>query len=174
MRRFVILNILAACCALSGVAEAIEIKNFKSGLACPDASSDSATNPKHICLEVTTVHITGQGRCSYDGIKRPCTWFGFEFDYSGATANDVLSCVVATNEAVNYGTPDSADARALKSYEYELPLEDKNGHIFNPQYAILQYLSENTAIMDEKTVCSVDDQQVIQFEFRFVYPVLIE
>ncbi|PQA87848.1 hypothetical protein CW354_05705 [Marinicaulis flavus] len=62
------------------------------------------------------------------------------------------------------------DQEASTEYSYELPLENKRGHFFNPQYALLKYAKTNKSIVNEETVCSLNGRKVIQFKFRFLYP----
>ena len=148
---------------------ATEIRNFKAGLVCPDRESGRIGDGR-VCFETETVHVTGQGRCTYDGEDLPCTWHGYEFEYSGAEPGQKISCIVKNSVAVNYGNPDGVAATDAQTYDYELDLEKTEGRFFNPQYVLFTTVSPDAPQEIEETVCSSRGEELFRFRFLFLYP----
>jgi hypothetical protein len=131
MRSLVLASLLLG---VSAPTHAVEVLNFKSGLAC--MGSPTSKDDGWVCHETQDVLVTDQGRCVYDGETLPCTWIGFEFDYEGAGTGTRLQCTEETSEPTSSGNPDKELATHASSQQFELPLEGASGHYFNPMYWI--------------------------------------
>lgn len=154
---------------------AVEIQNFRSGLLC-DIDVEVATGDvpiSWICLETETIHITGQGQCTYDGQEEKCTWYGYEFDYSNARAEDEITCVSTSSVPTNIGSPRGVEAENVTVHERSYTLPPGSGHHFNPQYSVARARLDEQSVHDE-TVCSVDGKELYRFRFTKIYPVLSE
>ena len=155
---------------------AVEIQNFRSGLLC-DLDEELATGDvsiSWICLETETIYITGQGQCTYDGRKKKCTWYGYEFDYSNASEDDEITCVSTSSIPTNIGTPRGVEAEGVTVHERSYTLPPGNGHYFNPQYSVAAASLDQQLVNDEETVCSVDGKELYRFRRTLIYPALTE
>src|SRR5687768_5008900 len=112
---------------------AIEVANVRSGLVCNDASRSTAGGG-WVCHETQDILVTDQGRCTYDGKQRPCTWIGFEFDYAHAGEGTKLQCVSESSAPTRTGNPQAELAVEVTSQPFELELAGASGHFFNPMY----------------------------------------
>jgi len=68
------------------------------------------------------------------------------------------------------GNPDEIFASSTATYEYSIKLEAGSGHFYNPQYSVFRYSDKNEPMVHEKTVCSVEDKELFEFEFHLVFP----
>lgn len=83
----------------SAPAAALEISDFRAGLACTNTSVRDDTSG-WICHVTEDIFVTDQGRCRYNGKDELCTWVGFEFDYRGAKPWDQLECTLEHSQPV--------------------------------------------------------------------------
>lgn len=68
-------------------AAAFRVHNFRSGGVCLEGGE-----PASVCSDAVLIPVKGEERCAQaDGMKA-CTWYGFEFDYSGALPGEPLYC----------------------------------------------------------------------------------
>ena len=143
---------------------ATEIDNFAFGLVCTDDSTFA-----WVCFETRDVHVTGQGRCVYDNNLYPCTWFGFEFDYSGAEPGDTIEGTSTSNRPINTGNPNETIAENTSTTEFQLTLDLIEGHFYNGQYSVL---TVNAPPLEEEITCSLKGEQLLKFSYRVLYPPL--
>ena len=144
---------------------ALEIKNFVSGYACTDGETFG-----WICHQSKDIYVTGQGSCIWNDEEKPCTWYGFEFDYSGNKNNESVECVYEMSKPVNEGNPDGVLEEDLNSGSFSLSL-DEEGHFYNPQYFVLVAKDKSEALIKSKTVCSVNREFLFEFGFDIHFPV---
>ena len=131
---------------------AIEIDNFKSGLVCGDPNVSA-----WVCHEAEKIYITGQGKCTYNGESKPCTWHGFEFDYKNHKKGDVINCIYKTTHAASIGNPKEIIGKDLTEKEFELTVPYGSGYFFNPQYSILATFPPESHIRKEGVACFFED-----------------
>jgi len=153
---------------------AVEIQNFRSGLLCDvDEEFPIGKVPiRWICVETETIYITGQGRCTYDGRKEKCTWYGFEFDYSDAGEEDEITCASASSLPANIGTPTGVEENDVTAHEWSFTLPPGNGHYFNPQYSVAAASLDQQTSNDTETLCSVNGKELFRFRRTIIYPAL--
>ena len=144
---------------------AVEIENFKSGLACTDGETFG-----WICHEVETVYVTGQSKCVYNDEAVPCTWHGFEFDYKDLKEGQSIECRLSSSLPRTYGSPDEVIDKNVNKTVYKLDIEGESGHFFNPQYVNLVTVDNSTNIEHEHTECYVGDKTLFEFKKSYVYP----
>lgn len=165
--RLTILFLSAAILMLlscTGESKAVEIKNFKAGLVC-------GVHPeRRICFETETIYITGQGRCVFKDEELPCTWYGFEFEYKNAAANEEVTCVDANNKPLRFGNPEQIEKVNSNTFRYSFTLEPGDDRFYNPQYSIFKFQTEGDNEILSETVCSIDDEELFRFKFRIIYP----
>lgn len=143
---------------------AVEIQNFHFGLMCDiDAKFATRDGPiRWICFETEIRHVTGQGRCIYDGRMEKGTWYGYEFDYSFASEENEITCVSMSPVPINFGTPESLGAKDVTVHEWSHPLLPDNGHCFNFQFARSPASTDQEA-HEIETVCSIDGRELFRF-----------
>jgi hypothetical protein len=146
-------------------AGAIEIVNFKSGLACTDGETFG-----WVCHETDKVYVTGQGKCTYNGEARACTWHGYEFDYKGITDETVIECKLTASYPFNFGNPNEETDINTTSTTYVLPVPVGDGHFFNPQYVALVAPEKPPYVRDETTECYAGETKLFEFNKQYVYP----
>lgn len=168
--------VLAAC---SGSKDHLIIENFKSGLVCPDPTSQDSHSKKHppkICFENDTLLITGQGQCVFDNKTYPCTWYGYEFDYRNAKPNQKLNCIARSNLPITHGNPDKIEPNKIEDvnsngYEFELELDHNKTHFFNPSYSTFEYKPARENIIKLTTECHSDSKRLFKFSKELIFPV---
>jgi hypothetical protein len=73
--------------AYAGGTGGIAVSGFRSGRLCREADGTS-----RVCEQAVDVPITGDAQCPQTGGAKPCTWYGFEFDYTNANPAVPLAC----------------------------------------------------------------------------------
>lgn len=157
--------------AASFSAGAQKITDFRSGVVClnPDSKIEGFGSSQ-VCLETEDIQVTGQSICTFHEKEFPCTWHGFEFNFSNALAGAKLKCVLTSDVSASYGGPNRVDAEDVSVYEYEITLPKKSKRFFNPQYAVFRWGTGKDETATEETVCRLGDRELIRFKFRFAYP----
>ena len=148
---------------------AVEITHFKSGLACTKTTLTQGGDG-WICQPTQDVLVTDQGVCVFNGENNPCTWTGFEFDYTGAKKGEKLQCVSRTSAPVNSGNPVELIAEDVTSQSYELELDGGSGHVFNPQYYVFALHPKSEAALIEDGHCTSDGKVVFEYRFHVRFP----
>ncbi|MEP6342398.1 MAG: hypothetical protein ABJ275_03710 [Maricaulaceae bacterium] len=169
--------ILAGCNSSEVSADGLIIENLKTGLVCPLPLWNNIEPEKYktnICHETSTIMITGQGICTYKNEQRPCTWYGFEFDYKNAKPNHKLSCISKTEYTADFGNPEKIVAEDVNQINFELKLDDKNGHFFNPQYTVFNRVSKANSIETHEISCFDGSSEVFKIKERLIYPVKLD
>ena len=163
-----------AACGARGHAEELTITNLRVGEVCQElVVGEAQTSRKSgICFETNEIHINGQGLCRAAGFSDPvpCTWYGYEFDYSGARPGEIITCKLTASMPGTYLNPREVVIEDSTSFEYEHALETPSGHVYNPQYSILQAGGPRGIILDDETVCFAGDNEVLRFRKRLIYP----
>jgi hypothetical protein len=72
--------------AYAGAAGGVGVTGFRSGRVCRAGGTSS------VCEQTVDVTIAGDAQCAQAGGARPCTWYGFEFDYTNADPAAPLVC----------------------------------------------------------------------------------
>jgi hypothetical protein len=147
--------------------DAAEITNFKSGLVCFDGKELTG-----VCHVTEDIYITGQGTCVYNRERKPCTWYGFSFDYKKAKPGTEILCKYKTSQKIADGNPKEIRNPSTDSGEYTIKLENESGHFFNPQYSLFTgYATLADSILATETVCSIDGKQVFSYKTREHFPI---
>lgn len=63
------------------------VSGFRSGDVCTEGGE-----PASVCQTAVDIRVTGEDECLQAEGVRPCTWFGFEFDYRNANPGEPLYC----------------------------------------------------------------------------------
>ena len=163
--------LLLLICSLSSPAHALDISNFRSGLACTNSSPGGA-DEGWICHATQDIHITDQGRCSYAGKDRLCTWAGFEFDYRNAAAGDKLDCTVETSRPIAFGNPNEQLAQDSSLQTFAIDLNPGSGHLYNPQYFTFVAAAPDAEKLVNTGRSSYQGKQVFEYVYRLHYPLL--
>ena len=157
---------------------ALEVQNFKFGLVCEleiELEPGEVGLPvEWVCFETETVYITGQGRCVYDRQDKHCTWYGYEFDYTGAVQGDEIFCRSTSSLPGNLGTPKGVDEEGVTNHEWSYALPPGDGHHYNPQYTVFGLQDEIETLDSNETVCTHNGQELYRFQYSKVFPALTE
>lgn len=145
---------------------AIEVTDFKFGLVCPNAES----NVGWVCHEAKDIPITGQGQCIFDGKRKPCTWYGFSFNYTDARASDVFQCTLTSSKPTTLGNPAGVISKGT-SGKYEFKVPEGSGKFFNPQYSVFVIERNSKEVLQEHTECSVNGKSAFSFDVNLIFPV---
>lgn len=160
----------ATACRAAPVSTAVDVTNVKSGLICPysiDNEGGYEYDPR-VCFETEEINITGQGQCVFNGERKLCSWYGFEFEYNNKTENPVpLNCHFSSNRQKTFGNPKEILDDDASSYE--IMLEPGINHFSNPQYTVFQY-----SPMEKKSInintCEIDGHEVFTARFNVIIP----
>ena len=152
-----ILILAAALCSVLPVT-ATEITNFRSGLVCSDGKDLIG-----VCHLTEDVYITGQSTCVWNGENKPCTWYGFSFDYKKTKPGTDVVCEFKTSQNIVDGNPKEILRKGTNSGEYSFKLENVSGHFFNPQYFLFSgYSNISRSLITTETVCSIEGKQIFR------------
>lgn len=155
---------IAECIAPACGPDDLQITRLRVGLVCPQGRSDGGS----ICFETTRIPVTGQGTCVYNGERRPCTWYGFEFEYTNARPGDEISCVYTSDHTSNLGNPARVLQQNTDRYEYRLRLASQTGRHYNPQYST--FGSRRGEHVLNHTVCSLGARELFRFQLELQFP----
>ncbi len=145
-------------------ASALEIENFRFGLVCFDGDGTA-----RVCRQTDVVPVTGEGRCVYSGTPRPCTWFGYEFDYRGGAKGAQLHCIQRTSEPVQVGDPrGTGDTGSVQ--RYSLDLDGGDGHFSNPQYLLYQPKPAGAPALQVEVQCSAGGVEKFRYRYQARFP----
>jgi hypothetical protein len=164
----ILISVMAALLFAAVSSNAAEISNFKSGLVCFDGKDFTS-----VCHVTEDIYITGQSGCVWNGENKPCTWYGFSFDYKEAKPGTEIICKFTTSQNIANGNPKEILSKSTKSGEYKIPLEKESGHFFNPQYFLFAGYYKNPAdsVVTTETVCSTEGKQVFSYKVKAHFPV---
>ena len=142
--------------------------NFKSGLICSDGKVFIG-----VCHLTEDIYITGQSVCVWNGEYKPCTWYGFSFDYKKAKPGTEIFCKFTTSQNIANGNPKEILNKSTKSAEFTIKLENESGHFFNPQYFLFPGYFKNLSdsIVTTETICSIEGKQVFSYKIKAHFPV---
>jgi hypothetical protein len=157
--------------AASFPSRAVEIENFKSGLACVNTKI-TEDGTAWVCQETEDVLITDQGNCVFDSKEKPCTWYGFEFDYKDAGKETSLACEGKYSESMTSGNPKGITSKDTTSDKFELKLEGEQGHFSNPMYSIFRAVSPGNEIVTETITCSFGGKVLFIANYKLRFPTL--
>ena len=166
MRLLATIVFLLSTCA---PAQALEISNFRAGIACTNTSTRDDTTG-WICHVTEDILVTDQGQCHYNGQDKLCTWVGFEFDYHGARPGDQLDCSIEQSEPTALGNPKEELDSAAMSQEFSLPFEKIEGHFYNPQYFTFTTRPPGATLLLNTGRCSFKGKTVFEYTYRLRFP----
>jgi hypothetical protein len=148
-------------------ANAAEISNFKAGLICSDGKDFIG-----VCHTTEDIYITGQSTCVFNKEYKPCTWYGFSFDYAKVKPQTELLCKYKTSQNIMDGNPKEIRSDSTNSGEYTIKLEGESGHFFNPQYFLFAgYRKLSDSTITTETVCSIEGKEVFKYKIKAHFPV---
>ena len=153
---------------------AFAITNFASGPVCRDPAlvderRDEGRPPSdHICSG-TDVAIRGQDGCIWSGEQRPCTWYGWEFDYEHADPDVPIVCVWTRSRPADQGNWEGVQSRGLATDTVEIPLPSESGHFFSPGYDLYQAVTFPWGIVRVEYDCTYEGMPAFQASFRLIY-----
>lgn len=163
--------ILILALALPHYGQAVEVTNFRSGLACTNTSPEEGRSG-WICHPTEEVLVTDQGHCTYNGEDRLCTWMGFEFDYANAAEGTELACHASQSMPGDFGNPEERQLKDATEQAFSLPLPAGDGHFFNPQYFVFAVRDPETALMEVRGHCAHAGVELFQWTYLVRFPQL--
>lgn len=131
----------------------IRILSASHGLLCNDGAVESA-----FCGTERSITVTNRDTCTgTDGSQYPCTRYGYQFDYSGATPGDTIECR-ATRK----------DPYRSRSKDYTLTLDADEGSIFQAEWLPYSRV-ERRSMLTEVHECKYQGQMLANIEFIVSY-----
>lgn len=128
---------------------------------------------RRVCFETQTIQITGEGTCVYAEENKPCTWYGYSFDYQlpEGKSKVTLQCSSWMSHPGNFGNPTAELERDADKGLYELELVGSEDTFFNPQYSVLPAsLREPGRVIRYKQTCSYVGTKLFEILFELHYP----
>lgn len=168
-----ILSVLATLLILEQHVQAVEIDNVRSGLVCgtnEEAEPIRQPVPARVCYQTEEVYITGQATCELNGKSIPCTWYGFEFDYSGLAEDEIITCRSQGEFLSSFGDPQQIIASDVIDFEYTLGVPKGDGHFFNPQYTAFMYRPVGFGREETRTTCYSGETELFSFDQTLILP----
>jgi len=102
-------------------AGSMRVANFQSGTVCTRGGK-----PTSVCQGAVDIEVTGEDRCAQADGDRPCTWYGFEFDYRGAVPGEPLYC---SSSGIKGDFLGGIVTGALKSADADNAINDEFGEL---------------------------------------------
>lgn len=159
-----------AACSANSNESVVGITNVKSGLFCMSKYEKDGryTSDPHVCFETENIKVTGQGRCIFDGKTKPCTWYGYEFDYDNSSETPIiLTCEFSLDSNSIVGNPEGVLDDNISSYD--VSLDPGEGYFSNPQYSLYRTsFGENPRQIT--TACHIDGKQVFKVKYNIHMP----
>ncbi|MEO7774391.1 MAG: hypothetical protein ABIT36_04455 [Steroidobacteraceae bacterium] len=148
----------AALLAAGGCSkQPIRIEGLKQGLV----RSDKSGQPE-VYEQTSTIKLLPNGECVANTVTQQCTWFGIEFDYSGAKAGASLDCTARLSEPSQVVTPSRGSARQATAIQYKIALPTVHGHVRHASYAVN---SADSAKQQIAVSCTYDEKPVLYYAF---------
>lgn len=133
---------------------ALKVLNASSGAVCGGEGEAG-----RVCEKAIKVTITGNETCDYSPNQQyPCTRFGYEFDYTGATPNTAITCDVSRLDPMGRKT----------SGQVQHELSDSSGHIFYSTFRTYAPVDERM-IFSELHECGYEGQLLATIEYIIYY-----
>jgi len=131
----------------------IQINGARSGELCTDASGSD-----NICRVATKITVVGHDTCiGDDDNPYPCTRYGYQYDYSGATPDTEIQCHATLN-----------DGFRKREKDYAIEVGSDSGSIFQPSW--MSYGPVDRRIMvTEVHDCSYSGARLATIEYIFTY-----
>jgi len=115
--------------------------------------------------------ISGEGTCVWAGEKKPCTWFGFQFDYKIAQDETAVECEWETSRTTTSGDIEEVLETNTTSGSYTIELEASKGHYIHYQYHLYKRLPAGQNLVTTTTDCSVGGTRAFNMTHHFIFPV---
>lgn len=132
----------------------LRVTSARSGGVCTEGGEPAA-----VCEPSHRVVIIGDETCDYPPDRRyPCTWFGYEFDYAGATPGTSLNCTVTRTDPRGRRTTD----------DYVHRLDAATGHVFRADFRTYAPVDERL-IFSEVHDCAYQGQRLSTVEYLIYY-----
>ena len=120
-----------------------------------------------VCGQSTSdIAVDGKGSCLYDHQQRPCTWYGFSFDYTPVGSGASLDCEVVSDRKHDEGNPDGVKARGVTTSSYHIDLSGTTGHHVQAQY---QGYVKFDGVQTLTETCSYQGRKMVEVTLRFHY-----
>ena len=174
LRKSICLSLFAivstSACFASPDQHKVDVTDVKSGLVCHYKIGNKGEHvyDPHVCFETEDILITGQGLCTFDGERKPCTWHGFEFDFNNRTnAPVVLTCYFSANYEAVLGNPKGIEEDPASGHD--ILLKPGIGHISNPQYTLFRHKGlQSTPVNINR--CEIEGRVVFESRFNLILP----
>ena len=167
---FVFTAFLTSCQAAADT-QTFTVTDVKSGLWCPSMHVPNSEIPGAVCHETETFQITGQSLCRLGDVENPCTWYGFEFAYSGSREGTALDCFVTAETATNFVSPNAPTLSERDSLEFSIEIPEGSGRLTNPQFSIFSTVGDGETRENRfETVCSYQGNPVFSFSYKTIFP----
>lgn len=154
----------------------LRISNFVFGTICRRDEETGAVSAEigvdadgDIC-EATKVPIRGRGRCMYAGEEKPCTWFGFEFDFENKDPEEPITCTWTRSVPADEGTTVEVTKRGIMSDTFDLRIgDDTSGHYRNPMYWVYRPQTAPWIVADMDLNCRYRGQPVVETQWKLIF-----
>ena len=90
--------------------------------------------PTAVCGAAEFIDIVGENMCEWsENIDYPCTYYGYEFNYSGGEAGQLITCDTHRSTETIFG-PRTEQVTGPMTARYTMELESDTGRIFRTPY----------------------------------------
>lgn len=118
------------------------IRNLEIGPVCRDRQlvaerRKNGQPPSDRICEARDVLVRGEDICVWSGQRKPCTWWGYEFDFENADPSVPLVCTWTRSSPGDEGNWEGIRHKDAATGSSETWLETESGHFFGPGYEIL-------------------------------------
>jgi hypothetical protein len=160
-----ILCALLACACSSGANKgaSVGVSNLTVGLMRQDRNGEW-----NVYAPGYKFPLVPNGPCVVAEKTQSCMWYGFEFDYTSSSSNELLMCKAKFNKPTDMVTADRIEKDNTADATFAIPLRDREGHysqsahVFrNPDDAPIPWSAEIS--------CKHNDIEVIRFTFTALY-----
>lgn len=159
----VLLMTLASPLALS-----LQIQDFKFGPMC----GINAEEMGWVCFEQNDIYITGQSSCNIRNNLNKCTWYGFQFDYTGYERGAKIMCSFEQGTKTEIVNLKGKDYKAMSTGTFELELKSDSGSFINPQYSLLRIALPKNQINETKVNCNYKGKHAFGYKYKTIFPLI--
>lgn len=122
-----------------------------------------------IC-EGSKIAVRGRGRCVFAGEEKPCTWFGFEFDYANKDPDEPITCTWTRSAPVNDGNVEEVVKRRTTTNTVTLDTgPETSGRHRHTMYQVYAPFPAPWYIVRMDIRCTYRGKQVLETDWQLIF-----
>jgi len=112
--------------------------------------------------------LVPNGSCTVAKKQQTCMWYGFEFDYTTSTAEEILMCRAKFNKPTDMVTAEKMETPDTHDATFAIPLLELAGH-YAQSANVFRNPDDSPAPWTVEISCKHNAQEVIHFNFTALH-----